>query len=166
MILPRPTWFSGVIILPSLFFWTPRVVSADAMGRRDPKQDSQNEPPWLRLIEEELDGLYQLHGVRNTILARRDGLSLASVPEDRLGDKALGPVLAGLYGTSEAAMQLTDGGAYQESLVRGEEIEILSVAIGTDAVLGVVAERGALTGLLFMAIESSARKITEAIGES
>lgn len=134
------------------------------------KQTSVREPggdqaDWLDLVAGELEGLYQIAGVTHAILARRDGLPLAAVPEDRRDERSLAAILAALHGTSEGAMHLTSGGAFQESLVRGDNIEILAVAIGTDAVLGVVAKRGALTGLLFMAVESSARKITEAIGE-
>lgn len=118
---------------------------------------------WQAVVESELEGLYQLEGVTHAVLARRDGFPLGAVSEDRKEEKSLASILAALRGTSEAAIQLTDGGMYQESLARGEGIEILAVAIGSDAVLGIVAKRGALTGLLFMAIESSARKITEAI---
>ncbi len=102
----------------------------------------------------------------HAILARRDGLSLAAVPEARPGVVSLAATLAALHGTSDMAMQLSKGGNFLESLVRGEEIEILCVAIGEDAVLGVIAERGALTGLLFMAIESAARKISKVIQTS
>ncbi len=46
------------------------------------------------------------------------------------------------------AMQRAKDGAFSEALVRGEENEILCVAIGEDAALGVMVERGALTGFL------------------
>lgn len=113
-----------------------------------------------------MEGLYQLEGVSHAILARRDGLPLAAVPEARRREKSLAATLAALHGTSDMAMQLAQGGSYLESLVRGEEIEILCVAIGEDAVLGVIAERGALTGLLFMAIEAAARKISRVLETS
>lgn len=120
----------------------------------------------MSVVEAELVGLYQLEGVTHAVLARRDGLSLAAVPEDQPGEKSLSATLAALHGTAEMAMQLAKGGSFLESLVRGEEIEILCVAIGEDSVLGVVAKRGALTGLLFMAIEAAARKISQALGTS
>ncbi len=90
-------------------------------------------------------------------------MSLAAVPEGLPGERSLAALLAALQGTSEMAMQQARGGAFSEALVRGEEDEILCVAIGEDAVLGVMAEKGALTGLLFMAIESAARKILRAV---
>ncbi len=136
------------------------------MTETSPLSTSEQESAWLVVVEAELEGLYQLEGVTHAILSRRDGLPLAAVPEDRQGEKSLAATLAALHGTSDMAMQLSKGGSYLESLVRGEAIEILCVAIGEDAVLGVIAERGALTGLLFMAIESAARKISQALQTS
>ncbi len=121
------------------------------------------EPPWLAPVEAELEGLYQLEGITHAILARRDGFSLAAVPEGLPGERSPVALLAALQGTSEKAMQQAKGGAFSGALVRGEEDEILCVAIGEDAALGVMAENGALTGLLFMAVESAARKILRAV---
>ncbi len=120
-------------------------------------------PGWLGVVEAELEGLYQLSGVLHAVLARRDGLPIASVPEGYPQEKTLSATLAALQGTSQMAMQQADGGDFLQAMVRGEQNEILCVAIGEDAVLGVVAERGALTGLLFMAIESAAKKILKVV---
>ncbi len=136
------------------------------MDENSPKGNLETNLSWLSVVEAELEGLYQLEGVSHAILARRDGLPLAAVPGARKGEKSLAATLAALHGTSDMAMQLSKGGNYLESLVRGEEIEILCVAIGEDAVLGVIAERGALTGLLFMAIEAAARKISRVLETS
>jgi predicted regulator of Ras-like GTPase activity (Roadblock/LC7/MglB family) len=128
-----------------------------------PYESEQPDLTWLRVAEGELEGLYQLAGVVHAILARRDGLSLAAVPHGRPTEKRLAAMLAALLGTSDMAVREADGGFCQEALLRSEKNEILCVAIGDDVVLGVVAEKGALTGLLFMAIESAAEKISQAL---
>lgn len=133
------------------------------MNETFPFESKQEEMPWLRVAEAELEGLYQLTGVMHAILARRDGLSLAAVPHARPSEKRLAAMLAALMGTSDMAVSEAEGGLCEEAFLRSERNEILCVSIGEDVVLGVVAERGALTGLLFLAIESAAKKITQAI---
>jgi predicted regulator of Ras-like GTPase activity (Roadblock/LC7/MglB family) len=128
-----------------------------------PYEGERPDLPWLRVAEEELEALYSLAGVTNAILARRDGLSLAAIPYGRPTEKRLAAMLAALLGTSNMAVQEADGGAFQEALLRSERNEILCVSISEDVVLGVVAEKGALTGLLFLAIESAAKKIRNAL---
>ncbi len=95
------------------------------------------EPPRLATVEAELSELYQLEGVTHAILVRRDGFSLAAVPGGLPRERSLAALLATLQGTSEMAMQRVKGGAFSEALVRGEQNEILCVAIGEDTALGV-----------------------------
>ncbi len=128
-----------------------------------PEERLSMELPRLATVEAELSGLYQLEGVTHAILARRYDFSLAAVPEGLPRERSLSALLAVLQGTSEMAMHQAKDGALSGALVTGEQNEILCVALGEDAALGVVAERGALTGLLFMAIESAARKILRAV---
>lgn len=126
--------------------------------------DSRQEPPpWLHTVENQLDGLYQLDGVLYALLVKKDGTPLVVVPEDKESHRELTASLAALEGTAELAMQQSEGGAFLEGLIRGERTEILCVGIGEDAVLGIVAERGALTGLLFMAIQAAALQVERAV---
>lgn len=129
----------------------------------NPDQSPRPQPEWLRIAEAELEGLYQLTGVIHAVLARRDGLCISAVPSGHPSEKRLSAVLAALLGTSDMAIREEGGGSFREVLLRSDNNEIICVAVGEDVVLGVVAEKGALTGLLLMAIESAALKIYEAL---
>ncbi|MFQ5911242.1 MAG: roadblock/LC7 domain-containing protein [Thermoplasmata archaeon] len=83
-----------------------------------PYESEQPDLPWLRVVEAELEALYQLTGVVHAILARRDGLSLAAVPHGRPTEKRLAAMLAALLGTSDMAVREADAGVCQEALLR------------------------------------------------
>ncbi len=133
------------------------------MNQTSRDENPKESPQWLQVVESELEALYQLPGVVHAVLAGGDGNPLAIVPEGSTVERHLAATLAALHGTSQLAVHQANGGVFSEALVRSEQVEILCVPVGEDVVLGIVAERGALTGLLFIAIESAANKILRVI---
>lgn len=128
--------------------------------------DERGTSPWQQRVRDELDGLYQLQGVTHTILVRRDGLPLAAQPPGRPEEKRLAAMIAAVRGTAEIATDEATGGRFTEALLRSDRSEIFCVSVGEDLVLGIVAEKGALTGLLFMAVQTAAERIFEALKDT
>lgn len=132
------------------------------MGPEDSGAGNVETGDWRAAVEVELDGVYQLAGVLSVLLVQRDGIPLVSIPPGKAEPRRLAAMLAAVRGTAEIATDEMAGGHFQQALLRSDRSEIFCVSVGEDHVLGVVAEKGALTGLLFMAVEGAAGRILTA----
>lgn len=93
-----------------------------------------------------------------------DGLMIASALPSDIDEDGVAAMSAALLGMGERTAKELDRGAFEMTMIRGNNGYLLLVRCGHDAVLAVQAGRNAKLGLIFLDVTRSAKEISRLLG--
>jgi predicted regulator of Ras-like GTPase activity (Roadblock/LC7/MglB family) len=105
--------------------------------------------------------LRRLPDVLAVIIARRDGLVIASNLSRRSNPKKVAAMAASIVGTSEMAVGELEQGTFREVMVESDEGTVLGIGAGEEAILIALVRKDANVGLVLLNLERSANEIRE-----
>ena len=92
-------------------------------------------------INDKLDSLITIDGIKGASLVRRDGLSIAAKFKDGVNAKQVGAMTASTVGSSKTAAQTLELGGIEEIAIRCGEGELVAIGIGDQVILALLIEQ-------------------------
>ncbi|MFB6203110.1 MAG: roadblock/LC7 domain-containing protein [Candidatus Nanohaloarchaea archaeon] len=110
-------------------------------------------------LEESLDELDDVQGVKGAAVVRRDGLLIASNLKQEIDDDQVGAMTASTVGSGETASGALNMGDVEQVTVESEEGKLVSTGAGEQAILSVLAKEDVNMGLVKVEMEGAVEKI-------
>ncbi|MFH0926781.1 MAG: roadblock/LC7 domain-containing protein [bacterium] len=117
----------------------------------------------MATIKEILGELLKIDGVRAAIVVGRDGFTIESVTVAGMDIDAVGAVLSSNMGPAEVMGNNLQLGELTQNMVEYKSGNIVLSILGTDAILGVVADTRANLGVLRYTIKKISKELEQTI---
>lgn len=94
-------------------------------------------------INDNLNSLVSINGLKGASLVRRDGLSIAAKFKEGVNAKQVGAMTASTVGSSKTAAQTLELGGIEEIAIRCGNGELVAIGIGDQVILALLLEEEA-----------------------
>ncbi len=114
-------------------------------------------------LNEPLDDLDDVQGIKGAAVVRRDGLLIASNLGQDIDDDQVGAMTASTVGSGETASDALNMGEVNQVTIESEEGKLISTGAGDEGILTILAEEDVNMGLIKVEMEDAVDKVKKVL---
>ena len=114
-------------------------------------------------LNEPLDSLDDVQGIRGAAVVRRDGLLIASNLGQDIDDDQVGAMTASTVGSGETASDALSMGDVEEVTIESEEGKLIATGAGEEGILAILTESDVNMGLVKVEMKDATEKIKKVL---
>ena len=114
-------------------------------------------------LNEPLDDLDDVQGIRGAAVVRRDGLLIASNLGQDIDDDQVGAMTASTVGSGETASDALSMGDVEEVTIESEEGKLIATGAGEEGILAILTESDVNMGLVKVEMEDAVSKVKKVL---
>ncbi|MFB6204113.1 MAG: roadblock/LC7 domain-containing protein [Candidatus Nanohaloarchaea archaeon] len=110
-------------------------------------------------LQEPLEDLGEVQGIKGAAVVRRDGLLIASNLGGDIDDDQVGAMTASTVGSGETASDALNMGGVNQVTIESEDGKLVSTGAGEEGILTILTEADVNMGLVKVEMEKAVKKV-------
>jgi len=114
-------------------------------------------------LNEPLDNLDDVQGIKGAAVVRRDGLLIASNLGQDIDDDQVGAMTASTVGSGETASEALNMGSVDEVTIESEQGKLISTGAGDEGILTILTDEDVNMGLVKVEMSDAVEKVRKVL---